>query len=267
MDRFRTLGWNIDALTSPAKARMHGIPDAVRSIRYPFRLLRYWFTHELLVEEARRRQGTPMTVAEIGIDSGQMLAFSRETLAWRGHPLPWQQWHGLDCSPPTDGLRRTGYDRLVQLDVEDAAQMAEHQAEGYDVIVLQHVVEHLFEPERALATIATWLRPGGVIIGGSPGTPEFARGYWQQKLRRSARPRGHVSVISSALLQRWARDLGLQTELLSGAFFMRKKGFVLENSAWWLRANLAFGAMFPGWPGELYWAWRKPAAAASATAR
>ena len=62
----------------------------------------------------------------------------------------------------------------------------------------------------------------------------------------------------SELLRRWADELDLQTELLSGAFFMRKKGFLLENHHWWLRANLAFGAVFPGWPGELYWAWRKP---------
>jgi hypothetical protein len=67
-------------------------------------------------------------------------------------------------------------------------------------------------------------------------------------------------VVSTELLKRWADFLGLQTELLSGAFFMRKKGFRLENHAWWLRLNLAFGAMFPSWPGEIYWAWRKPAA-------
>ena len=265
MDNFRPLAWHLDSLDSPAKAHMHGIPDAVRHSRFPFRLLRYWFVQELLVDEGRRRPGRPLDVAEVGIDAGQMLAYARQTLAWRQQPLPWRRWHGLDCSPPTDQLRGLGYDSLTQLDLEDRAQMARQPREAHDAIILLHVVEHLFDPDTALAEVATWLKPGGIIIGGAPGTPEFARQHWQGRLRRNARPRGHVSVVSSDLLQQWGRRLGLQTELLNGAFFMRRKGFVLENQAWWLKANLAFGAMFPSWPGELYWAWRKPMATAAAT--
>jgi hypothetical protein len=106
-----------------------------------------------------------------------------------------------------------------------------------------------------------------VILGGCPVTPEFARPFWQRKLRRRHRPLGHVSVVSGPLLRRWAEYLGFQTELMTGAFFMRKKGFALENHTWWLRLNLAFGALFPSWPGEIYWSWRKaaPQAAPAAT--
>jgi SAM-dependent methyltransferase len=258
MNTFRSLGWGTDALESPAKARIQGIPDELRAIRFPFRLLRYWFGHELLADEAKRRVGTPLTVGEVGIDLGQMLAFSRDTLASQGRPATWAQWHGLDYSAPTEQLKSVGYDRIIQIDIENRAQMAQQPHGSYDVIILLHIVEHLFEPEQALREITTWLRPGGLIIGGGPGTPEFARSFWQRRLRRKARSLGHVSVISPDLLRRWAKSLGLETELLSGAFFMRKKGFALENMSWWLRANLAFGAMFPGWPGELYWAWRKP---------
>ena len=263
MDNFRPLNWHIHSLDSPAKARMQGIPEAVRHTRFPFRLLRYWFAHELLLEEGCRRPAQPLDVAEVGIDAGQMLAFARQTLAWRNQPPPWRRWHGLDCSPPTEQLRQVGYDDLTQLDLEDRHQMAQQPREAHDAIVMLHVVEHLFDPETALAEVATWLKPGGVIIGGAPGTPEFARLHWQRRLRRNARPRGHVSVVSADLVQQWGQRLGLQTELLNGAFFMRRKGFPLENHAWWLKANLAFGALFPSWPGELYWAWRKPLALAT----
>lgn len=258
MNTFRALQWRPDALLSPAKKTMKGIPDAVRSIRYPFRLLRYWFVHELVLDEMKRRGAEPIAVAEIGIDDGQMLAFSQHALAQQRQSRPWSRWNGFDCSPPTSRLKSVGYDELVQVNIEDRDGMAVHPKEKYDVIILLHVIEHLFEPKRALQDIATWLKPGGIIIGGSPGTPEFARAYWERGLRRKAGPGGHVSVISSKLLRRWADELDLQTELLSGAFFMRKKGFALENHHWWLRANLAFGAAFPAWPGELYWAWRKP---------
>lgn len=258
MATFRPLGWRVDALASPAKAHLHGIPDAVRHTRFPFRLLRYWFAHEMLLDEHRRRGGAPLDVAEVGIDAGQMLSYAHHVQRHRREPLPWRRWHGIDCSPPSEALRRIGYDELTQLDLEDRPQMSARPRETHDAIVLLHVVEHLHEPEQALADLAAWLRPGGVIIAGAPGTPEFARRHWEQRLRRRAAPRGHVSVVSSSRVRAWGRDLGLHTEQLGGAFFMRKKGFVLENHAWWLKANLAFGAMFPAWPGELYWAWRKP---------
>ena len=172
MDNFRPLGWRTDALASPAKAQMHGIPDAVRRTRFPFRLLRYWFAHELLVDECRRRNGTPLQVAEVGIDAGQMLAYARQAQACRHEPLPWQRWLGVDCSPPNEALRAVGYDDLTQLDLEDRQGMAAQPREVHDAIILLHVVEHLVEPERALADIAGWLKPGGVVIGGCPGTPE-----------------------------------------------------------------------------------------------
>lgn len=258
MDSFRPLGWRIDALASPAKAQLQGIPDAVRRTRFPFRLLRYWFAHELLVDEQRRRGGAGLRVAEVGIDAGQMLTYAQQAQACRREPPPWQHWHGVDCSPPNDGLRAVGYHALTQLDLEDRAAMAAQPREAHDAIILLHVLEHLHEPEMALQELAGWLKPGGVVIAGCPGTPEFARAHWQRRIRKTAGPRGHVSVVSSALVRTWGDRLGWQTELLNGAFFMRKKGFVLENQAWWLKANLAFGAVFPSWPGELYWAWRKP---------
>ena len=34
----------------------------------------------------------------------------------------------------------------------------------------------------------------------------------------------------------------LKVEFLSSAFFIRHKGLLLENFAWWLRMNLFFGA-------------------------
>ena len=257
MESFRPLGWEIDALASPAKATMEGIPNEIRQIRYPFRLLRYWFALELLRLEADAHARSSLHVGEVGIDEGQMLAFSRSAPVSPHRRRAWTTWNGLDCSPPTERVQKVGYDRLIQVDLEDRAAMSRQPREAYDVVILLHVIEHLFEPFTALTDVSGWVKPGGLIIGGSPGTPEFARAFWQRRLRRSAKPRGHVSVISPGLLRQWADALGLQTELLSGAFFVRRKGFALENHAWWLRANLAFGALFPSWPGELYWSWRK----------
>jgi hypothetical protein len=56
-----------------------------------------------------------------------------------------------------------------------------------------------------------------------------------------------------------AAQAGLKVEFMSGAFLMRSKGSSLENSAAWMRFNIAWGRLFPGWPGEIYWLMRKPA--------
>jgi len=259
MPMFRPIDWHTSTFMSPAKTTMDGIPDQVRGIRFPFRLMRYWIVHELLKAESKRRGGVPLSVCEIGIDAGQMLAFSKLSFQSRGQALPWRQWDGMDCSKPDPRLQKVGYDRVLQVDLEDREQLAALPRARYDVVILLHVLEHLHCPGPALAGVEAVLKPGGLILGGCPTTPEWARNLWQRRLRRNPRPRGHVTVISTELLRRWADFLGLQTELLSGAFFMRKKGFRLENHAWWLRLNLAFGALFPSWPGEIYWAWRKPA--------
>ena len=258
METFRPLGWRFDALASPAKVAIDGIPDEIRRIRYPFRLLRYWFALELLRDEAKARDRTPLHIGEVGIDQGQMLAFARRTFDCQREAYAWHQWDGLDCCEPNEPLQRVGYDRLIQVDLEDRIATASQPSQAYDVVILLHVIEHLRDPLPALADVARWVKPGGLMIGGTPATPEFARAFWQRRLRRRARPRGHVSVISPSLVRRWGDELGLSTELLNGAFFMRKKGFELENRIWWLRANLAFGSIFPSWPGELYWAWRRP---------
>jgi hypothetical protein len=66
-------------------------------------------------------------------------------------------------------------------------------------------------------------------------------------------------VFSPRRVRDMAAANGLQVEFLSGAFLMRKKGFFLEDHKWWLRFNVRFGAVFPSWPGEIYWMLRKPA--------
>lgn len=44
---------------------------------------------------------------------------------------------------------------------------------------------------------------------------------------------------------------------MTGAFLVRSSGSPLENSGLWVRLNVLFGALFPGWPGECYWQFRR----------
>ena len=247
------LHWDLAFLADNkvVRAKRFGIPSEAKSVRYPIRLLRYWFGYHLLRQEAEQRSRS-LDVAEIGVHTGQMLEFLRSAPI----QVVLAKWTAVDAVMLTDKLRKAGYDDFFEANLEDPYF---DLPADYDVAVLLHILEHLFEPEAALQRVARRIRPGGALIGGFPVVPGVFAGLRERKVRRTAAPMGHVSVFSPARVRRMAKACGLHVEFLSGAFFMRSKGSALENSALWARFNLFWGAVFPGWPGEIYWMMRKPA--------
>ena len=246
------LRWDLDFLAEnqTVRSKRFGIPREAKSVRYPIRLLRYWFGYHLLREEAERRSRA-LDVAEIGVHTGQMLEFIQSAPA----KVPLRKWTAVDAVMLTEKLRKAGYDDFFEANLEDPSF---ELPAAYDVAVLLHILEHLFDPEAALARVARRIRPGGALIGGFPVVPAIFATMREHKIRRTAAPMGHVSVFSPSRVRRMARDNGLRLEFISGAFFVRSKGSALENSAVWARFNLLWGAIFPGWPGEIYWLMRKP---------
>lgn len=232
------------------RARRFGMPPEAKAVRYPLRLLRYWFGYQMLREEGLRA-GRPLTVAEIGVHRGQMLEFVKSAPAG----IAWSKWTAVDAVMLTHKLKKAGYEDFFEANLEAPGFALPGM---YDCTILLHVLEHLFEPEEALKKIAAGIAPGGSLIGGFPVVPDFLAAAREKQVRRTAGPMGHVSVFSPARVRRMAREAGLETEFCSGAFFMRSKGSPLENSAGWMRFNLAWGRLFPWWPGEIYWLMRKP---------
>jgi SAM-dependent methyltransferase len=245
------LAWNIDFLkNNPVlKADSYGIPNEVKHINYPIRLVRYWFMYHFLREEAARNEA--LDICEIGVDTGQMLGFMHAG----GEIKSLASWDAVDCLIRRDILERAGYKHFYEVDLESGEFKLDKQ---YNVMILLHVLEHLFEPEVLIQKIVPHLKPGGMLIGGFPSLPDGLRATREQKIRSKARKFGHVSVFSPKRVRIMAEENGLEVEFLTGAFFMRKKGFFLENTKWWFRFNLWFGSLFPSWPGEIYWILRKP---------
>ena len=233
------------------RTKRFGMPAEAKSVRYPLRLLRYWFGYHLLREECARA-GHPLAVAEIGVHTGQMLEFVKSAPPG----VTWSRWTAVDAVMLTAKLKKAGYDDFHEANLEDPAFAL---PAIYDTAVLLHVLEHLFDPEAALKKIAAQIKPGGSLIGGFPVVPSFMAGIREKQVRRTAAPMGHVSVFSPERVRKMAHEAGLETEFLSGAFLMRSKGSALENSPLWMRLNLLWGRTFPAWPGEIYWLMRKPA--------
>lgn len=232
------------------RSKRFGITPEAKAVRFPIRLLRYWIGYHLLREEAARA-AQPLDVAEIGVHTGQMLEFLRSAPV-----VPnFARWTAVDAVMLTEKLQKAGYDDFFEANLEDPAFTLPRE---YDVAVLLHILEHLFEPEEALKKVAARIRPGGALIGGFPVVPDVLARMREAQVRKTAAPMGHVSVFSPARVRRMAKACGLEVEFLAGAFFVRSKGSPLENSALWARFNLLWGAAFPWWPGEIYWLMRKP---------
>ncbi len=246
--------WSLKSISdNPAFADpQFGINEQSRKTRYSIRALRYWFGDHLLRRQAKAL-GRPIQVCEIGVDRGQMLLFSKG-VDTKNSNHPWDRWDAMSLRVDKEKLTRIGYSNALEIDLAGDTTAASGE---YDVVIMLHILEHLHDPEHALALAKRLLRPGGIIIGGFPGLPRYFEKWHEGRLRQKARKWGHVSAFSSGRVRRMAEELDMTVDFLSGTFFFRSSGFYLENFPLWIRLNLLFGAALPSYAGELYWAMRK----------
>ncbi|MGH8744109.1 MAG: class I SAM-dependent methyltransferase [Burkholderiales bacterium] len=239
--------WNWSLSAFDSQNWVKNVFAKTRHTRYPIKLLRYWFIYNLIREE-QIRLGRPLRVCEVGVDRGQMLRFMRDAgfadIAC---------WVAVDCSLQPE-LRESCYTRQIEANVDLPDFCLD---EEYDVIVVLHLLEHLFEPERVVHRLSAALVPGGVMVGGFPVTPKWLESFWQKRIRLTASKFGHISVFSPQRVRNMAKSCELYLDFISGAFFLRNSGSFIENFKGWLRLNLLFGALFQSLGGEIYWRMRK----------
>lgn len=241
---------------SKGASQVEGLPKDMR-VKYPTRLFRYWFMERFFALEISKKKS--LSVCEIGIGQGQLPKLLLTTSSWGKSLLP--KWTGVDCDSDAVNLSGEIYDSICIADVEadtfgKFVESSEHQGK-YDVVVVLHFLEHLKNPEIAFQKIVTLLKPGGVVFGGMPCTPECFRALWEPVIRKKASQFGHYSVFSPARLTNMFQSNALNAEVLRGGFLLRKKNLFLENYSWWTRFNIFFGRLFPSWPGEIYFMARK----------
>lgn len=243
---FWPAGWRLDAFD--AIDRMSEYFPGDRLTRYPLRFLRYWFVRHL-IETHAKALGRPLDVLEVGVDRGQMLTFMMSGSA-SGRPSILQRWDAVDIAGDPAMLAAKGYTHYTRFNVESGARPALDR--HYDVVVYLHLLEHLHTPEACLRAFLPFLRQDGLIVGGSPTMPKLIAdlGY-ERRLRQRARPFGHVSILSPERLELFAQSEGLRLRFLSGSYLTRNNGHAIENSAFWLRLNVAFGSLFPSLGSEV----------------
>lgn len=247
------MSWSLGSLRMPDQlAQLLHLSERCRRTVFPIRALRYWYVAQSIKTFAGERQGG-INVCEIGINVGEMRRFYRHYCEVEGQLENIGKWDGVDVdiSRAPEKL----YSSLCQHDLNADKPLP---TSGYDAVVLLHVLEHLTDPESVFDRVCETLVPGGIVVGGFPSTPNFLLQWKQRRLRKTARPFGHVSCFSHSRTVQLAERLGLEICYLSCGFILRQSGSPLENFEWWARGNIVAGALCRSFPTELVWCFQKP---------
>jgi SAM-dependent methyltransferase len=218
---------------------------------YPLRAIRYWWVFCALVEE-RERIGRPLEIVDMGCGKGIMRHFAGNGIDGR--------WTGLDWRVNTSNLEAAGYTTMHDCDFDQPLPQAD---QSVDAVIFLHVIEHLPRPVHTLAEIARILRPGGVLLAGSPIAPKWIaqtrEKLFKRQLQAGLRKPGRH--INSFWPMRWRESVataGLGLDFSTGAFLARCSGSPLENFSWWPPLNNLWGGLFPSLGSEYYLRARKP---------
>lgn len=216
---------------------------------YSIKFLRYWFVNNL-IQKHYVKYTRPLNILEVGVDKGQMneyffLSNEKNSVA---------SWDAIDVVPQHEYLKKLNYNQIFPYNIDHGSPIKLNKK--YDIIIMLHVLEHLYEPEACLDNLLPYLKTGGLIIGGAPTMPHVFSRFWEQKLRRKPKKAfGHVSVISPDKVLCFSEKRNLTVNFLSGAYLVRSHGSLLENSLiapLWMKFNILFGYMFPSISNELY---------------
>jgi SAM-dependent methyltransferase len=130
---------------------------------------------------------------DVGCGNGAFLAMARE-LGW--------QVRGLE---PDEASAQEA--REAGLDVECASLLDAAMEERFDVITMNHVLEHLHEPEAALRKAYSLLKPGGLLWLATPNLSSSGHGVFAQDWLHLDPPR-HLVLFESEALKQLLRRVG-----------------------------------------------------------
>ncbi len=92
----------------------------------------------------------------------------------------------------------------------------QQQEEGYDVIALWQVIEHLGDPWDFLRAAATKLKPGGILVLATPNPDSLQFKIFGRFWFHLDAPR-HLQLIPAGLLTRLGQSLGLKEAFLTAS--------------------------------------------------
>lgn len=159
---------------------------------------------------------------EIGCGNGDTSAYARAT-----QKCGWCCGVELCEAPAREA--RTKLDQVIVGDVEKVAMPF---APGtFDVLILSEVVEHLVDPWKALAQLRTLMKPGAIVLAGSPNVCHYdvvrtlLKGRWRYETK-GIFDATHLRWFSPATYAELFESAGFKVEFVRAAGPIGKKGLL-----------------------------------------
>ncbi|MFN3721016.1 MAG: class I SAM-dependent methyltransferase [Rhizobium rhizophilum] len=120
-------------------------------------------------------------------------------------------------------LRADGYDDLTGIDFDpkavqvaqaaglnvQAGEVSDVDRRDFDVVLMNHVIEHLPDPEQALVDVFARLKSGGVLIIRTPNSGSYLANFFGSDWRGLEPPR-HLHIFSVESMELMARKAGFR---------------------------------------------------------
>ena len=214
---------------------------------------------DMIREWRRRRNHTgAVAVLDAGCGDGINLVGLRRIAAADGSPM---RTIGVDYN-----LLRLGRARKLDLGARlQAASLYQlpFQAAAFDIVLCNHVVEHLPDPARALSELFRVLRPGGLAIVGVPNEGCLMARLRNRIVQRSiSRTTDHVNFFTDTTLVHALTAAGLRVRRVERETFFFPHSYINAGlnefgAGHWLMATLR--RLFPSQAGGLIVASERPA--------
>ena len=252
VSRFRALSWPLEIFDANQDVKDGKLPlgEKVNRTRYPSRAMRYWWAACAIQDEARGLEAPPVIV-DVACERGMLKRLTPQ--------IPGSRWIGLDWKVETHWLQLAGYDEMHFCNLEEKIPLPDACA---DIVVSLHTLEHIAGHENAFKELVRILKPGAILLIGTPIVPHVLAAIRESQYRKQFAkglrvPGDHIHKFSPSIFRRWTDLFGLQMEFLAGLRFFRWSGFNLENSRTWVRFNQIWGALFPSMGREIAVQWRR----------
>jgi ubiquinone/menaquinone biosynthesis C-methylase UbiE len=129
------------------------------------RYSQYWWSNRYYAMLIRKHGPKEGRVLEIGCGLGHLLGWLVDRYNVYGSDI--SQWALYQAR------QNVPFGKFVLLSAED---LSTFPSKIFQVVIAKHVVEHLSDPETAIAEISRVLTPGGLLLLATPNTDSMARG-------------------------------------------------------------------------------------------
>lgn len=220
--------------------------------KYPVEKSRYLVAASFIRDEYLKKDGS-FRVLDIGCNEGMAILYNRKAGVEA-------EFYGIDILPEKkEKALSRGYRQVLLEDIR-GCDFGQFEDGFFDVVICSHILEHLEDPGAVLDKIRRIMKKGGMLIVGVPigllpgilwrryVTPLYNR---RKRKEEALKKFGHVSFFSLPELKGLLKKHGFSTEEARGDYFMRVRGFFIENYKWWFDLNQLYGKVFPGLLGHV----------------